>query len=737
MKGGGTMDFITRKKLQYLVNSLTYAKSFINESILEIALKFLNFDQEWKIINSSIQFLEKTGYDKNALAVIVQNCQLDNSATSNLKELYKRDCLKEMLFRAIFAILCRINNRNIDDKNATLIKRLREIGKLFNLNSTEQELLLLVHLINIDSAVATLHDGLNEWLDVRMYKGITARNKWPIVAMTGCKKADIDDALGGSSALLRSYLIDDALEIPTEIAGYLEGSCEIPISTRYFSLYTGEAVPLDSLIIDKRHVSMVKALIKSITANKRINILIYGEPGTGKTEFARSLIRSMGLSVYEICNFDSESNKENTINFFRYRAIQACQRIVNISKSVVVVDEADTTLNSVPGIMSFNSNLAEKGQINRILDESTARIIWIVNKYDAIDDSTKRRFDYSIKFEKLTFKQRRIIWQHCLVKHGIAGCVQGKEIDALAADYEVSAGGIDVAVRNGARIYRKTKSKRSIVRNMRALIEAHLTVLDQDYKDTKNVKGPAYSIEGLNIKGDVNDTIALIEAFSESWENLENCPVRNMNMLLYGPPGSGKTEFVKFITRKINRRLIVRRASDLLNCYVGETEKLIKHAFNEAEHDKAVLFIDETDGMLWNREGASHSWEVTQVNELLTQMETFRGMVVCATNFRQVVDSAAIRRFPIKLEFDFLRPEGVLLFYKLYFKDFVKPPLSAQDSKLLRSLSGLTPGDFRTVYQKYFYVVRGKNTHEKLIMALKQELAAKGERFSKKMGFTL
>ncbi|NIP99131.1 MAG: AAA family ATPase, partial [Nitrospinaceae bacterium] len=70
-----------------------------------------------------------------------------------------------------------------------------------------------------------------------------------------------------------------------------------------------------------------------------------------------------------------------------------------------------------------------------------------------------------------------------------------------------------------------------------------------------------------------------------------------------------------------------------------------------AEENRALLFFDEADSFLRPREAAVRSWEVTEVNELLTQMETFRGVFLCATNFLNGLDSAALRRFTFKVEF--------------------------------------------------------------------------------------
>jgi SpoVK/Ycf46/Vps4 family AAA+-type ATPase len=720
----------------YLLNTLSYAGCFVNTNVLDLSLRYLTSKQKREIVIGSIAYLEKIKFNACELGAIRREYKIDN-VSDVIGRLNRNEYLKKRIFRSVVNVLGDIYKKSDINKNEKVIKKLNEIGQMFSLNNVEQELLLLFHLINADVMVDVLYEGLNELMHVKTFKGVATRNKRPFSILTGYNMTDVNQALCISSTLLRSCIVDDGGEVPSEIMGFIEGSNNTPISGRYFQNYTGDAVPLSCHTVDNRHVSIVKSLFENKTNNQGVNVLFYGEAGTGKTEFARSLSKSLGFSVYEICNLNTESNKENDINFYRYRALQACQQMVDLSTSVIIVDEADALLNSIPGFMSFDMHLSEKGQINRLLDGSKARIIWIVNRFDSIDESTKRRFDYSIKFEKLTFVQRRIIWQNCVKKHKLSVCLSEREIDSLASEYEISAGGIDVALRNAERIYAKTRLKKNIVENVRAIIKSHLTILDQDRppNDAK-IDDTSYSLEGLNIKGNVKETIALIEKFNEHWQNMdENLPMHSMNMLLFGPPGSGKTAFARFVARRMHRRLIIRRASDFLSCYVGETEKTIKRAFIEAEREKSILFIDEADGMFWSREGAHHSWEVSQVNELLTHMETFHGMLICATNFRQIVDSAAIRRFAIKLEFDFLKTDGVLHFYKLIFNELVRPPLSALEIDQLRSLSGLTPGDFRTVHQKYFYFNKKKITHEMLIAALKQELTLKDSKNGRKMGF--
>ena len=206
-----------------------------------------------------------------------------------------------------------------------------------------------------------------------------------------------------------------------------------------------------------------------------------------------------------------------------------------------------------------------------------------------------------------------------------------------------------------------------------------------------------------------------------------------MNILLSGAPGTGKTEFVKYLGAQLGTKIVVKMGSDLLSMWVGGTEKLIRQAFEQAEAEKAILFLDEIDGLVQSRERSQRSWEVTQVNELLHQMENFKGVMVGATNFSANLDAAVLRRFTFKLDFDYLDESGKVLFFERMFG----AKLTANEAAQLAAIPRLAPGDFRTVRQSLFYL--GENaTNEEYLAALEHESAVKNaNRFAdrEKVGF--
>ena len=132
-----------------------------------------------------------------------------------------------------------------------------------------------------------------------------------------------------------------------------------------------------------------------------------------------------------------------------------------------------------------------------------------------------------------------------------------------------------------------------------------------------------------------------------------------------------------------------------------------------------------------DRSGASKSWEVTQVNELLYQMENFKGVMVGATNFMDNLDQAIMRRFTFKLQFDYLDDAGKHLFFERMFKT----KLTEEESAKLAEVRNLAPGDFRTVRQATYYL-GGSVTNLQRIEELEKESSVKKDtKKTSKIGF--
>lgn len=149
--------------------------------------------------------------------------------------------------------------------------------------------------------------------------------------------------------------------------------------------------------------------------------------------------------------------------------------------------------------------------------------------------------------------------------------------------------------------------------------------------------------------------------------------------------------------------------------WVGETEGNIARAFRQAADQKAVLFFDEIHSLLADRSGARQSWEVSQVNELLTALDGHATPVIAATNLAERLDPAAMRRFVVKLVLKAMSPDRAALAFRRFF--------DAEAPAELTRLRDLTAGDFAVLARQLRY--RSEASPCDIVELLAAEVAAR------------
>jgi len=162
---------------------------------------------------------------------------------------------------------------------------------------------------------------------------------------------------------------------------------------------------------------------------------------------------------------------------------------------------------------------------------------------------------------------------------------------------------------------------------------------------------------------------------------------RAFSLCLSGPPGTGKSAYARFLARQLGLEVVQKRAADLLGAYVGESEKRIAEAFEEAREAEGFLIFDEADSLLFDRTQAMRSWEITQVNEMLTWMEDHPLPVCFTTNLMDRMDTASLRRFTFHVRFEYLDASALRRAFEVFFAMKNVPPDGL-------ALANLTPGDF-------------------------------------------
>ena len=612
-------------------------------------------------------------------------------------------------------------------ENNVFQKRFNEVVSLFGLDPHEADMLFLAYI---------RHAGI--WSPYDGNRAPTADKLQTIAAILQVPPSVCADMLGEKGRLRKYQCLDGDFDINPALDAFLAGLSNEPLVSRYFSRSTEAALPLTMYgKLAEDHGQMLKTLLKAREPDRGVNILFHGEPGTGKTAFAHTMAAELGLDLYLVSpNLGDAGNTQpdNSRNF-RFAALHVCDAQVDPARSLILVDEADEMLRGRNSVFSMffggaSGSAGDKGLLNIILDDLKTPCIWITNTSpDALNPSSRRRFDYSIRFDKLSRSQRCQVWKNVVGRYRLEGIIDDAMIESFASRYGISAGGIDLALRNCARILKQEPTAYPSGSDLlEKLLKPHCELLDIALDKGVQIAAD-YSLEGLNVAGKVQpqqilDAVRQFRLRQESGQQ-PGPDAPRMNILLHGPPGTGKTEFVKFLGGALDCPVQTKMGGDFLDRYVGGTEQNIRQAFRSAENDRAILFIDEADGMFRSRQLAERGWEVTQVNELLNAMENFKGVLVCATNAFDALDPATIRRFTFKLAFGYLDQTGKRLFYQRMLADLCPQPLSESQVRRLAGIDDLAPGDFRTVRQALYYLAGPGICHNQLLDALEQESRAK------------
>jgi SpoVK/Ycf46/Vps4 family AAA+-type ATPase len=156
--------------------------------------------------------------------------------------------------------------------------------------------------------------------------------------------------------------------------------------------------------------------------------------------------------------------------------------------------------------------------------------------------------------------------------------------------------------------------------------------------------------------------------------------------------------------------------------YVGGTEHNIREAFAQAAHEDAILLLDEADSFFIDRTRAQRSWETSQTNELLTQMESHHGILICCTNLLESLDHAVLRRFAWKVRFQAPSVEGRQRIYRRYFDTPDNPVLPDCLDRVAR-IENLTPGDMKAVWVRFRFLPPAEWNHAEIVQALADEVS--------------
>lgn len=605
---------------------------------------------------------------------------------------------------------------------ATLAKNVRRLADLLGLTECDQRILEFAVMLHNERLLDDTADYLGPLS--------SAKINHVLAVVLGLPEAAVRGAMSSNGLLARTGLV----HLDRSGTGGLRAKIDL-LSAGFADLMFTEAQDAMYLvrdtvrpstspqlgIADFDHVEETLAILRpylerAIEGRRSgVNVLFHGAPGTGKSQLARVLAHEAGCELFEIAAEDGEGNPVTGER--RLRAFRAAQSFFAGRRALILFDETEDVFNDSEGPGRRSTAQKRKAWMNRSLEENPVPTLWLTNVVDCLDPAFVRRFDLVLELPVPPRRKREQI-----ISAACGDLVDAQAVARLAASETLSPAVIARAA-SVALVVRDRIPTDRLGQAVENLVEG--TLLAQGHAPlsaTESVPLPEnYDPRYINVDADL--------------EAIASGLVRSKagRICLYGPPGTGKSAFARWVAEQLGSPLHARRASDLVSPFVGMTERNMARAFREAQKTGAVLLLDEVDSFLQDRRAAQRSWEVTAVNEMLTQMEGFSGVFIATTNLMADLDQAALRRFDLKLRFGYLALDQARRLFESQCGVLGMGVPSEADLRVLARLEQLTPGDFAAAARQHRF--RPLADPADLVAALVRECELKEGAMTRMIGF--
>jgi DNA replication protein DnaC len=597
-----------------------------------------------------------------------------------------------------------------DGTASPVVTNLNYLQKLFGLSAAERALLETSMLATIDPSFVVF----TRYFELSINDRADMMSDLMLTFITPCTPDDVSQLTDNIKGALRALDIETSIPLAFGIVNYdkrfkrLGRMSEFWITALTYTV-DGDAVDMHNHFIreakqqqsfsgalariGEHDAEMVSKLLNiAFGAEETMegcNVLLYGSRKLDKRSVALSMLEGQVDVVYELNKRTMNAGDYPSACLFAQTYL--AKNAEKLGKAVLLIENTEDALSRGGRKSTFFFGMIGDGGAKlegetvldsdeHLLTKNKLPTIWLINSVSALADEAVGRFLLHCEVKGGTRQDRRNE-----VERVVKELKLPDELSlVLSKYYELGSHQIRSAARLASIFNLEGKDAQDLI--LRS-VENSQKALGRENVEEIRESVTTYDLDLLNLSGRFKPN-EIIEALKRKQQG---------TLCFYGPPGTGKTQLAEYIAMQLDKPLLIKRASDILSMWLGESEQNIKKMFDEARSEGAVLLLDEADSFMRDRALARASWEVTMVNELLTRMERFNGVFICATNLFEQLDAAALRRFTFKLEFHALTEEQRIKM----FANETGVQLNPEDAFTLwfdlMSIRFLTPGDFATV----------------------------------------
>jgi ATP-dependent 26S proteasome regulatory subunit len=429
------------------------------------------------------------------------------------------------------------------------------------------------------------------------------------------------------------------VRLSDRIVAFLRGHDTLDESVRGVARIERVMLTLDDIIMPAAVIEQIGRAIDSNPAR----VLLVGPDGCGRGLVAAACAarRRLGTLRIDLPPIMADARIGERV--------AAAIREAALRDACAIIDGGTLTLDDVPRALPYAIAEAANGVAVPIVFTFASHPTWLANAVPELVE---------LEVPGPTFRERLALWRRELPPPLAAD----DDLDLVASRYAFTGGTIARAARRAFAAAR-----------LRAPDSPHVTL--DDLGDaarltfTHRLGGLAQRIptgfawSDLVLPKETLESVREVVRFAhhrpfllEEWGFAAKLPYgRGISAILAGPPGTGKTMVAQLLAKELGYDLYRIDLSQIVNKYIGETEKNLARLFDEAESSHAVLFFDEADALFAKRTNVQSSndrYANLEVNYLLQRMESYDGVTLLATNLEQGLDEAFKRRVRFAIQFE-------------------------------------------------------------------------------------